>query len=271
MTAPTCYVMLCWPRSGGTLLNRLLVAHPDLWVLSEVNPNGCGGGSVVGVRAQAREWFDQEVTTEDFGAGVAELAEAAAAAGRTLIVRDWTFADFGGSAVASHRFSTLEALARVDLPVVPFAFVRDAIDVWLSQRLPLETFAPAYAAFAERLRSRGLPVFHYEDLCETPERFEARLCGFLGLRRREGSGDLGSRERVNGDVQLGRASRGFGLNAPARLSRKPASADEIEALEACDALRRANEALGYAHRYGDTRRETAAERVLRRIRNRLTA
>lgn len=84
-------VMICFARSGGTLLNRCLGAM-DVVVLSEVNP--IGPRSTATVRSQAAEWFDTELEPQEFAPAVAALYAQCRAQQRPMLVRDWSYVNF---------------------------------------------------------------------------------------------------------------------------------------------------------------------------------
>ena len=265
-------VMLCWARSGGTLLNRCLASSRETCVLSEVNPRGSAGVDCVGVASQAREWYDIDVASPEFGDAVFEFVSKCHSKNLQVIVRDWTIADFLPPKLPqpnSSTFSTINALDDAGLNVIPFAFVRNAVDVWLSQGAELQTFAAAYLRYAKLLAHFRVPVFRYEDLCRQPEATLKMLCQWSKLRFHKEMLAISTEHRVNGDRALGRASRGYLENSVKVLSRKPATKTQISALHECEDLIEANYLLGYETNYYDTAKESSLTSVLRRIRFRL--
>ncbi len=80
-------VMLCYARSGGTVLNQCLGSLPDTVVISEVNPLGGGSGArdqkpSRTVREQALNWYGIELRTENFADCVVELEKHCIANGK---------------------------------------------------------------------------------------------------------------------------------------------------------------------------------------------
>ena len=78
--------------------------------------------------------------------------------------------------------------------------------------------------------------------------------------------DFSLENRVNGDIQLQRASRGFFSSKVKALARRPASKDEISSLHMNNNLKYANAALGYSTNYFDSKVEGDFSRLVRRIR-----
>ena len=72
-------IMLCYARSGGTLLNKCLGSLSDTIILSEVNPVGSGSGknkeSLNSVYEQAKYWYNIELKNHDFKNAIIELDE----------------------------------------------------------------------------------------------------------------------------------------------------------------------------------------------------
>lgn len=264
--------MLCWPRSGGTLLNRLLTRNPNLLVLSEINPNGCGSGNCSGLKAQAYQWYGIRVETDNFADGISFLAEQGDLQNRQLVVRDWTFADFRSNvdhAPITPSFGVIESLKRTEIPVLPFALVRNAIDVWLSQRIEIHEFGRIYRNYVEALLRYRIPIFRYEELCKFPETVTRSICRWSNIPFTEEMLDFDSEIRVNGDIQLQRASRGFLAGKTLELKRKPATRDEISDLHNNFDIRHANEALGYSTDFYDSIIETFMQQLCRRLKYRL--
>ena len=133
-------IMLCYARSGGTLLNKCLGSLPNTIVLSEVNPIGGGIGkdkenSFVTVYEQAKNWYNIELKNRDFKNAVFELEEYCINNNFNLIIRDWTIVNFApmrkNHYQPCHDFLTLNELEELTPKV--FAFARDSIDVWISR------------------------------------------------------------------------------------------------------------------------------------------
>ena len=72
-------LMICFARSGGTILNRCLGSLPNVVMMSEVNPLGGGVGvggnknSFTTVAEQAKHWYQLELESKTFAENIIEL------------------------------------------------------------------------------------------------------------------------------------------------------------------------------------------------------
>ncbi len=250
-------LMTCFARSGGTVLNRCLGCLPDVVILSELHHLGGGTGrdgeALRTVHDQAWEWYGIELRHDEFIEALCELHDICKRQGKRLVLRDWVSADF-----IPHRFNGYEPGGRLTtlpalgerLDVRPFAFVRDGIDVWISRRCPdpVEFFAQ-YRRYAEAIVESGMPIFRYEDFCRKPEPTMRRICEAGDLPYSDAFRDYESFAKVNGDVQLGRPSRGVRQGEIAPLTRRAIAPGLIDAVDRCPAMVEANRLLGYPTQY----------------------
>jgi hypothetical protein len=181
-------VLYSFARSGGTLVNQLLGAHPQCLVLSEVNP----AGSFKPVAEQAVEWLELasreeagELAALHYGKQMALLRERAADRGRTLVVRDWVTANFlpdtGPRVVASGALEQPLYLSRAGLQPTALVVSRRAAAVYRSivanfahlKDLGIDAFAEAYLAYARAVAS--FPRLHMENLRAAPEAYARKL------------------------------------------------------------------------------------------------
>ncbi|HEV59280.1 MAG TPA: hypothetical protein ENN87_17560 [Phycisphaerales bacterium] len=254
-------LMICYARSGGTLLNRCLGALPGVVILSEVHPLGGGTGApgtpaLTTVRDQAAAWYGITLQSEDFVENLVEIENHCDRRGLHLVMREWSFLNFTPCPENDHRppnrLVTLEALRERCL-VRPFAFVRDAIDVWLSRSVPLEEFAEPYRRYVQALVDSQVPIFRYEDFCRDPDNQMRHLCDACELPFSGAYRQYEQFTHVNGDVQgpsRGRKQGGFAI-----LPRRRIGPAQRARLRACAAIRRANELLGYPVDYAARPRE----------------
>lgn len=274
-------VMICYARSGGTILNQCLGCLPGVVILSEVNPlAGAGHGPSPSntVKLQARRWYGIELQAadEDFAGGVIELQEICARQGRHLVVRDWPWANFmpipENGFRPPRRLLTLEALDK-RTRIIPFAFVRDAIDVYLSSAKfathadnGLEAFADSYLAYVQAIRAAEIPVFKYENFTADPASVLKGICEATGLPFSADYERFADFRNVNGDIQFGAASRGLRLTDIRPLARRRVPPAEARAIDRCRTLARANAELDYAPAYsGRGRASRPAEAIDRLI------
>jgi hypothetical protein len=209
-------IMLCFARSGGTLLNRLLGSHPDVYMLSEVNPIGVhpertGKYPLTSIPVQAKQWYDIEIKNENFSDQILEFSKIASSKGKQIIVRDWSFICFVPTQINTfsppNEFSILQSFSS-DIEIRCFGFVRNAIDVWLSGRplMHMKTFFPAYRRYVEELIKLKVPIFTYENMCKDPEEECKKILTYLDLRIYPIWESFSSNKNAVGD--LGRKSRG---------------------------------------------------------------
>ena len=244
-------VMLCYARSGGTLLNRCLLQLPETFVLSEVNPKGNGSGSAEGIEGQAKNWYGIDVEKGSYASQINQVWKACQAHGKRLIIRDWPFIDFPDTEdlQPGGTLGTLQALEQASLPYQVFAFVRDSIDVWLSRRTDLERFFASHRKYVETITDLQIPLYRYEDLCENPEATLRSLCSAMSLPFSEAMLHFADEKRVNGDIQAAHRSRGFKQSGFASLKRRRIPSDQIQLLNANQDMVWINRTLGYAPQY----------------------
>ncbi len=201
-------VMICFSRSGGTVLNRCLGSLPNVVIMSEVNPVGGGKGSgevnYSTVKDQAKHWYGIDLKSEGFTENILELYNYCVDNGKHLIIRDFPYINFVPSPLnnknASNSFSTLEALnGKVDLK--HFAFVRDSIDSWVSfgAKKPRKYFR-YYKKYVQAVIDADMPFFKYEDFCTDTDETMKAICNYAGLEYSESYKNYGSFTTVNGDV-----------------------------------------------------------------------
>lgn len=251
-------VMICFARSGGTVLNQCLGSLPNVVMLSEVNPLGGGWGkegaeSFTTPKAQARRWYGIELRSDDFAEGILELEEICEKSGRHLIIRDWTYVNFMPNEKNNReppgRFLILEALEG-RCKTIPFAFVRDSIDAWTSSGYPKadDYFVP-YLRYVRALREKGMPVYKYEDFCRDPSMVIRDICEYSGLEFSDSYMNYASFTNVNGDVQLADPSRGVRQRKIKMLSRRQIPGEKVVAVDHSNEMVEANTLLDYPSSY----------------------
>ena len=183
-------------RSGGTLVNRLLLAQ-GVAVLSEVHPLGWANLDPL---AQARDWFGLIGADDLHGhdglphaEAIALIAEKARRRRQKLAIRDWSHLDFmpiGLGVKPARRSAQAEMLAgRFD--VIRAATVRHPLDQWLSlaamlaaegrppRQAELEHWLDGMAGFAAMAAQIGF--VRYEDIAADPATGMEDLCRRLDL------------------------------------------------------------------------------------------
>ena len=169
-------------RSGGTLVNQLLGAHPQCLVLSEVNP----AASFKSVAEQAVEWLGLvepheagEFARLPYHRQIAFLDGRAGKRGKRLVVRDWVTVNFLPGAARDHTIPSGELeqelyLEQAGLRPVPVVIARRSAAVYRSitrhfshlQDLEPEVFEKSYLEYARAVAE--FPKIHLETLRARP-------------------------------------------------------------------------------------------------------
>ena len=250
-------LMVCFARSGGTILNRCLGSLPDVVIMSEVNPVWSGSGDdadLSTVRTQAKQWYNIDLRSENYTDSILELEEICNKEGKHLVIRDWPFINFvpfpfnnmkpAGSLVAIE-----ELTGKCDFKA--FAFVRDAIDVWISRGADpdVESFFNEYLAYVKAVVATGMPVFKYEDFCSDPDSIMKEICEYTGIPYSESYRNYASFVNAKGDIERTSPSRGAKKDFIRPLKRKLLSAKKMKRLKSATPctpqMREANSLLNY--------------------------
>jgi len=224
--------------------------------MSEVNPLGGGGGEPGAVpcrtvRKQAEHWYGIPLSENGFGKTIEELETYCASVGKTLIVRDWSYVNF--APVEENGYSPpLEFLTLREIPtsvdVVPFAFVRDAIDVWISRDMPEPAdFFSNYLSYVKKILELDIPIFKYEEFCTDPANTLKAICAAVGLEFSDITNSYMKFRNVNGDIQI--RSRGQARPEIRPLQRRKISRTSVRRLENSEAMVECNKLLGYSPKY----------------------
>lgn len=266
-------LMLCYARSGGTLLNRCLGSLHSTVVLSEVNPLGSGGGASIKADTpydQALRWYGIHLKSREFSGSILELLTICKQRGLSLIVRDWSIVNFvpmqQNNYKAPYKFLAVESLEGSG-NMAAFAFVRDAIDVFLSQGAEIHSFSTNYLRYVKAIVDLKVPVFKYEDFCQSPETILKSICALGGINFSESFWNFPSFSNVNGDVQVKGKSRGGRHDKIVVLPRKRISAQKGKLINNCEELKEANELLGYPAKYEDVPIESLSSLLQRKYRS----
>lgn len=264
-------VMFCFARSGGTLLNRCLGSLPSTVILSEVNPIGSGSGKDPSacrtVKEQALHWYGIKIKSDDFVEGILELEKVCLDIDQKLIIRDWSFVNFmptqENNYTPAKKFLCLKALSE-HTQIKSFAFVRDAIDIWISRGAPDNVFFTDYLSYVEEIVSERIPYFKYEDFCCEPEFTLKRICSTVGLDYSDTFKKYKNFVNVNGDVQI--VSRGSKMADIKPLHRKKLPDAKIFKVNNCEEMIKANDILGYPTSFSSMQSEGIVEKIIRKVR-----
>jgi hypothetical protein len=266
-------LMICFARSGGSLLNQCLGSLDNVVMLSEVNPLG-GGWGVLGPDSyttpfeQAKNWYGITLDSQEFLPSVIQLHSLCEEQGKYLIVRDWSFVNFvpytDNEFNPPKKFLTYELL-QFSSEVIPFAFTRDVIDIWISMGMPdPDPFFNHYLDYVKKIQKLEFKIFRYEDFCKNPEQILKQICQYLGIPFSLAYKNFNNFHQLNGDVQLKgeNASRGKQDREIKLLPRKVIPEEKVRVVNSSRAMKEANEIMGYPQYYG-------SESLIHKLRNKL--
>lgn len=271
-------LMICFPRSGGTLLARVLGTAENVIMASEINtaigatPDHQAALPEVALKQQMAKWYGIDLAASSLEGVVTELIEHCGRQGREFVFRDWTYIDYypnrwnGGH--PTYQMTTFNFLDRI-LSLNTFALVRDAIDVFLSFSRDLEEFSRHYLIYVQSLERLKIPIIRYEDLAEDADAVFARFRREFGMTLPIEVESYTRNSRVTGDIQQSKTSRGILANRIERLPRKWVPSYVRRQINACSRIRRANEILGYPLCYESCRIEPFSDLAYRKLRNRV--
>lgn len=248
-------LLMCYARSGGTLISRLLGNLDDVILLSEVHPlcEEDHQKQMQHVSWQAREWYGIELKSDNYFDRLYELSDWCNKNNKKLVIREWSFVDFTPCNINMYDPSlvskTYEGLqSRLNLRVV--AFVRNAIDVYLSRTADLGEFAITYLNYCNYLKRNNIILVKYEEFCENILLVNDIL-GDNSLNDSELT--LAKQSRVTGDIQG--LSRGNMKKNPVKMKRRYAGFSERKKIDSSTVLHKSNERLEYFGGYSSVERE----------------
>lgn len=272
----TVSVMIAFARSGGTVLNQCLGSLPDVVIMSEVNPLGGGWGkkqeySLTSVQEQAKYWYQIELGSKGFVDSVLELEQICTENNKHLILRDWTFSNFMPHRVNDNnppnKLLTLEVL-RGKCHLIPFVFVRDAIDVWISRGTPpVNEFFKRYLQYIEAIHD--LPAFKYETFSRQPGFVINEICNLTGITYSESWHNYRDFRTIHGDIQSSQISRGVRQGKIQPLPRKRVPRERIQEVNNCQDMVMANNLLGYSNYFKGQALESIGGWVGRKVNNKI--
>ena len=246
-------VMICFSRSGGTLLNQCLGCLPNTVILSEVSPLVSGSGEDAlpeqTVKEQAKKWYQIELNYDDFFEGIFELEKICEDTGKYLIVRDWASVNFIPPAnyQLTNKLITLDGL-KGKCNVIPFAFIRDAIDVWISYRCPdAKDFFAQYLCYVKAIIEEKMPIFKYEEFSNNPGKIINAICNTTDLEYSDSYKEYANFDKVTGDIKF--SSRGRKQSAIKPLRRRLIPREKVIEVNNCSDMIEANRLLSYPISY----------------------
>jgi hypothetical protein len=251
--------IFCYARSGGTFLNRFLNNFDNLVILSEAHPIHNKKGGIHTVKEQMKRWYGVDIYSNNYIDQIMETKEWCDKNDKHLVIRDWSYIDFAGSHLnnfnPAKRSTNLELLESRYM-INKIAYVRDAIDICLSQKQTPEEFSSAYLTYVKYIKDLKIPIYKYEDFCENFKNVSNQILDSLGIEMSVSSTDMTyslDSKNVIGDINL---SRGNQSNTIQILPRKFAFNFQVNMINTNKELREANTLLGYETDYNSKDRES---------------
>lgn len=206
-------------------MNRILGSLENVIVLSEVNP----WGSFKPLLEQAQEWFSlindkdrRDLEIKTFAQQIEELQKRATEKGKTIIIRDWSTANYMKGLMRdrkpSYRLETMIELGR-NFSLKPLVLMRDPYSAWKSNSdnfgkyfdLSPESFFREYGKYLSSIQS--MPRIKIEEFTSFPREHTQWICGYWNLTFSEKSlTDFYQFVHCTGDNTLARhIERGVGI------------------------------------------------------------
>lgn len=246
-------LILCYARSGGTIINRYLSSRNDFYFLSEINPLGFGTGSNSIyeidrdsiIQYQMKNWYNIEIQSTNFKDALYEVIKLSEKNNKFLFIRDWSIINFyprpENEYNPSYNFEFINFLNQNKIQYNLFAFVRNAIDVWISRNMPpLNHFSQSYGSYLNNLLDNKIKYFKYEDFVLNNELEYVKILKFLNIPFKK-IDTLSN--NVFGDVQ--NKTRTNKKNKVIALRRKEIPLSKINELKDYGRLIQLNNSLGY--------------------------
>lgn len=260
MGKPTMRILHNLARSGGTVIGKCLGCMKNVYLLSEIHPQGSNRFNPI---KQAHDWhglLDQETISEISKQGGISFPEAIRIIDLEcrkrdgyLVLRDWAHLDFMAVPFLPEPryYFLLEEVLKSSFDLRQFAIVRHPVDEWLSLRklailngkLNLDAYMEGYFRFAEHAVRIG--YVRYEDFTKEPEKIMKQLCDMLQI---DFDPDFIHQwhdyDKITGDVR--QSSRGSKLRQIVPLKRAPMESGLLEKFHNNRHYMKSLELLGYA-------------------------
>lgn len=242
-------LLICYSRSGGTLLSRCLQAMGKTFVASEVHPIYNAHKTLSSQASQ----LNVDLSHINYVDQVIELQQVLQEKGKQLILRDWSFIDFTPHEInnfdPSYQLTQWRILSE-KIPVIPIVFVRDAIDIWISRQFP-PFFFDCYDRYVDAVSASKFPIFKYESFCQEPIQEMQKITANLQIPFDKTFLSKYKSQYVSGDMDIKNSSRGIVQNKIKRLKRKRIAKPRIQWLDQQELMKNSNQILGYSHTYYD--------------------
>lgn len=201
------YLILNFARSGGTLFNKELINFKkDVFVLSEAHPLSNKFSKEHSLHYTFKKMFGVDLRSSCYEQQMIEIIEYCNNKKIDLFVRDWTYIDFYPSfhnnfkpKMCSYHLKFLQGKHKIKT----IAVIRDAIDVCISNKQPINKFFQYYHSYVEFLLKNNIEIFKYEDMIDD------KVCFFKDIGIKKVSNGTSKNNQINGDVSISRGNKFF--------------------------------------------------------------
>lgn len=246
-------VMLCYARSGGTLLNRCLSCLPKTTVFSEINPEAICPTKISTLVDQSKYWYNLNINKGSFIDEIKQIKKSCDKDKNYIIIRDWTFGSFVPLKYNIFKPSSALALSNIlkkaKINKKEFAFVRNAKDVWLSMYASNKPFHDRQLnylhKFIKTIKEKNIKIFKYEDFCSNPILEMKKMCKYLNIPYSPLFLNYNLSSKATGDIDSPSPSRGIKIGKIALLPRRDVPKEIIEEIENSTKANQINEMLDY--------------------------
>ena len=253
-------IIFSYARSGGTLLNRYLVNNPDLVVLSEAHPLHNIKGDIYSIKNQVNDWYGIKIISNDYFDQLIEIKKWCDAHSKYLVIRDWSYIDFTESYLNNFKpkmhSTNYQFLKSLYPNIKTISFVRDSIDIFLSQDKNLNEFSKSYFRYAKFIKEKNFKIFKYEDLIKNPKSIIKMIISHLGIKPLNNFDFNLGNKNVIGDILF---SRGNKKNKATKMKRRFANLKLINNINKNQNLIKSNSLFNYPTYYQSKNYENFVE------------
>ncbi|MCB9188443.1 MAG: hypothetical protein H6600_05055 [Flavobacteriales bacterium] len=234
---------MSYPRTGGTLLAKMLQRHSKVGLVSEVHPDYT---SLYPLDFQLKNWFDIESSGNyriDLNTYIQKMWEM----NKIPVIRDFSCFDFNKVTKEQEVEPTnLKLLLNEGYNVVRIALVRNAFDVWLSQKTP-DHFGAQYLSYVKSIIQHQFEIFKYDDLCDKPNQILSEIMQRMNLdQEAKQLLDLKNLDKITGDISIDYGSRGFERDGILKLKRRAIPLMKLTTALWNSDMKKANDLLNYS-------------------------
>lgn len=270
-------LMICFARSGGTLLSRILKTNTDNIILSEIGTKlGISSqndvlSSSLAIKDQLSNWYKISVNGNNTSEIIKNLNDFCIKNNRRLIIRDWVYNDyvpnkynhFKPSNLLTSYYNYKKILSNLNI----FALVRNPIDILLSMDEDINHFSNFYLEYAKDLIRNNIRIFRYENLASNTADTIIHINKFTGNAINHKSSLWNTISQITGDVQSGFTSRGNRSKNIIKFKRKWISSSKRVLINNNQKLKYLSTAFGYSFLYEDEEFQTFLDFISEKLIN----